>query len=117
MTIVALDNRRRADTSHGDKRRSAGERHMRAIIFILIIAVLAIIIAIATGLLSINQIRGGRAPEVSTTHNGVSAKGGQAPAFDVETGSVKVGSKQTTVNVPTVQVQRQQGQAAAATNN
>jgi hypothetical protein len=96
---------------------AAGERHMRAIIFILIIAVLAIIVAIATGLISINQIRGGQAPQVSATHNGVTAKGGQAPAFDVETGSVKVGTQKTTVNVPTVQVQRRQDQTTAATNN
>ena len=30
----------------------------------------------------------------------MTAKGGQAPAFDVETGSVKVGTKETTVTVP-----------------
>jgi len=69
---------------------------MRAILLILIIAVLAIIVAIATGFLNINQIRGARTPEISTTSNGVVAKGGQAPAFDVETGSVKVGSKEAT---------------------
>ena len=68
---------------------------MRAIILILILAVLAIIAAVATGFLDINQIRGARAPEVSATSNGVTAKGGQAPAFDVETGSVKVGTRQT----------------------
>ena len=79
---------------------------MRAILFILIIIVLAIIAGIATGFLDINQIRGARAPQISATGNGVTAKGGQAPAFDVETGSVKIGSKQTTVQVPALQVQK-----------
>jgi hypothetical protein len=89
---------------------------MRAVIFILIIAVFVIVGAIATGFLNINQIRGAKAPEVTATSNGVTAKGGQAPAFEVETGSVKVGIKETTVKVPTVEVQKA-GQNQLATNN
>ena len=89
---------------------------MRAVILVLIIAVVAIVAAIATGFLNINQIRGAKAPEVTATRNGVTAKGGQAPAFDVETGSVKVGSKDATVKVPTVEVQRA-GQNQAVTDN
>ena len=68
---------------------------MRAVLFILIVAVIVVIAGIATGFLNINQIRGRqgarRSPRLA---NGVTAKGGQAPAFDVETGSVKVGTKQ-----------------------
>lgn len=79
---------------------------MRAIIFILIIIVLGIVVALATGFLDVNQIRGARAPQLSTTGNGITARGGQTPAFDVQTGSVKVGTAQTTVKVPTVQVQK-----------
>jgi hypothetical protein len=91
---------------------------MRAILFILIIVVIAIIIALASGFLNVNQIRGGRAPQLTATGNGISAKGGQAPAFDVETGSVKVGTKQTTVKVPTLEVEKPgQNQAAAISNN
>jgi hypothetical protein len=90
---------------------------MRALLFILIILILAIIAAIATGFLDINQIRGARAPDISATHNGVTARGGQAPAFDVETGSVKVGTKETTVKVPSLQVQPPQNQAQPTTNN
>src|SRR3954452_13750316 len=71
--------------------------NMRSVLLVLMVAVLAIIVAVATGFLDINQIRGARAPQISTTDNGVVAKGGQAPAFDVETGSVKVGSGETTV--------------------
>ena len=91
---------------------------MRAVIFVLVILILIVIAGIATGFLNINQIRGGQAPEVSATRNGVTAKGGQPPAFDVQTGSVKVGTKETTVKVPTLEVQRAgRNQAAAATNN
>ena len=73
---------------------------MRAVLLVLIIAVALILIAVATGFLDINQIRGAK-----------------APAFDVETGSVKVGSKDATVKVPTLEVQKPQNQAAATTNN
>jgi len=81
---------------------------MRAVLFVLIVAVLVVIAGIATGFLNINQIRGAKAPEIAATSNGVTAKGGQAPAFDVETGSVKVGTKQATVKVPTLEVQKPQ---------
>ena len=91
---------------------------MRAIIFILIIAVLVIIAAIATGFLDINQVRGAKVPQVAATGNGVVAKGGQAPAFDVQTGSVKVGTKESTIRVPALVVEKPaENQAAAATTN
>jgi hypothetical protein len=91
---------------------------MRAVILVLIVAVAAIVAAIATGFLNINQIRGAKAPEVTATRNGLTAKGGQPPAFDVETGSVKVGTRNTTVKVPTLEVQKAgQNQTAAAANN
>jgi uncharacterized protein involved in outer membrane biogenesis len=91
---------------------------LRTIIFILIIVVIVVIAGLATGLVDINQIRGAKAPQISATSNGVTARGGQAPAFDVETGSVKVGSTQKTVQVPTLQVEKPgQNQAAAIQNN
>jgi hypothetical protein len=91
---------------------------MRTIIVILIVAILVIIAAIATGFLNISQTKPAQAPQISATHNGVVAKGGQAPAFDVETGSVKVGTQQTTVKVPGLEVQKPgQNQTAPATNN
>jgi hypothetical protein len=77
---------------------------MRAILLVLIVVVLALIAGIATGFLNINQIRGAQAPEVSATANGISAKGGQTPKFDVETGSVEVGTRNATVKVPSVEV-------------
>jgi hypothetical protein len=91
---------------------------MRAVLFILIVAILVVIAGITTGFLNINQIRGAKAPDIAATRSGLTAKGGQAPAFDVETGSVKVGTKQRSVNVPTLEVQKPRGNVAkAATNN
>jgi hypothetical protein len=91
---------------------------MRALILILIVVIVGVLIALGTGFLKLSQIRGAKAPEVSATRNGVTAKGGQAPAFDVETGSVKVGTKQTTVRVPALVVEKAaQNQAQAVTNN
>jgi hypothetical protein len=90
---------------------------MRAVILVLVVVIIAAIAAIASGFVDINQIRGAKAPEISATRNGVTAKGGQAPAFDVETGSVKVGTTNTTVKVPQLQVVPPQNEAAAATNN
>jgi hypothetical protein len=90
---------------------------MRAILFILIVGVVAIIIAIASGFLDINQVRGARAPDVSATGNGVVAKGGQSPAFEVQTGSVKVGSREATVKVPKLEVEPPENQADTVANN
>jgi hypothetical protein len=90
---------------------------MRAVLAILIIAVVVVVIALATGFLDINQIRGARVPQVAATGNGVVAKGGQTPAFDVQTGSVKVGTTQATVTVPKVEVQKPDRNQAAPTNN
>lgn len=77
---------------------------MRTILFILILVVVALLIAVATGFLDISQTRGAKAPQFSTTGNGVTARGGQSPTFDVETGSVSLGSQRKTVAVPSVQV-------------
>ena len=88
---------------------------MRAVILVLIIVVLVLLAGVATGYIDINQIRGAKAPEVSTTSNGIQAKGGQAPAFDIETGSVQVGTRNATVKLPDVKVVPP-GNQAAATN-
>jgi len=74
---------------------------MRALIFVLIVAIILVVAALATGFVNIARV-GGQAAEV----NGVNAKGAQAPPFDVETGSVKVGTKETTVKVPALIVQK-----------
>ena len=84
---------------------------MRAVLIVLILAVLVVIAGIVSGFIDITQIRGAQAPEVSATHNGVVAKGGQTPAFDVQTGSVEIGTRNATVKVPELQVKPPQGQA------
>jgi hypothetical protein len=83
---------------------------MRAVLLVLILGIVAIVAAIATGFLDINQIRGAKAPEVATTRNGISAKGGQVPSFAVETGSVKVGTSEANVMVPKVTVGKENRQ-------
>jgi hypothetical protein len=77
-----------------------GILQMRAILFILILVVLALVAALATNLIDISQTRPARAPDVAASGKGISAKGGQTPAFDVETGSVSVGARQQNVVVP-----------------
>lgn len=89
---------------------------IRTIIIILILAILVILAGIGTGFIDINQIRGAKAPEVSATGNGVVAKGGQTPAFEVETGSVTVGTKEAKVKVPALKVQKPEDANMAAAN-
>ena len=79
---------------------------MRVILVILILAVLAMIAAVASGLVNINQTRGARAPAMATGDNGVAVRGGQPPAFDIETGSVAVGTREANVVVPRVRVEQ-----------
>ena len=77
---------------------------MRAILFILILAVAALLIAVGTGFLDIRPTRSAEAPRVDLGEEGVSAEGGQTPTFDIETGSVAVGTTTRNVAVPTVRV-------------
>jgi len=92
---------------------------MRAILLILILAVVVLIGAIATGMLDISQTRSAKAPDVDVTRNGVTASGGQAPTFDVEAGTVTVGAQPTNVTVPapTVSINPAGNDAQAVTNN
>ena len=83
---------------------------MRAILLVLILIVIAAIALVASGLVDINTIRGAQAPKVEANERGIAASGGQTPAFDVETGSVAVGTGQTNVSVPKVTLERGQAQ-------
>ena len=74
--------------------RSSG---MRIGLIVAVIAILAIIAAFAFGLIDINQTRQTKLPEVSV-------QGGQAPAFDVDTAKVDVGTKKADITVPKVDV-------------
>ena len=73
---------------------------MRRIILVLIIAIVALIAAIQLNLLSFKQDRPAAIPGVEVTSNGITATGGQTPTFEVETGTVAVGTRDATVAVP-----------------
>jgi flagellar basal body-associated protein FliL len=83
---------------------------MRAILLILILAIVALIAAIATGFLDISQTREAKTPQISATTKGITASGGQSPAFQVETGSVQVQTGATNVTTPTVKIEGRQTQ-------
>lgn len=69
----------------------------RSGLIIAVVAVLAVIAAFAFGLIDIDQTKETKLPEVAV-------EGGQAPAFDVKTADVDVGTTNTSVEVPTVDV-------------
>jgi hypothetical protein len=80
---------------------------MRAILLILIIAVVVLIAAISTGYIDISQTREARAPSIDASDGTIRTSGGQTPTFDVQTGSVEVGSREANVAVPTMEVKRE----------
>lgn len=63
----------------------------------LLVVVALVVAAFAFGLVDIDQTRSAKAPDIKVS-------GGQAPAFDVDTAKVDVGSKKETIEVPTVNV-------------
>jgi flagellar basal body-associated protein FliL len=73
---------------------------MRAVLFVVIVAVLLLIAALATGLLRFSSGMGSR----TETAANATAAAHQSRSFDVETGSVHVGSRSTTVKVPRLEV-------------
>lgn len=68
---------------------------MRAILGLLLVIVLAGIAAFALGFINIDKTKDGKLPAIR-------AEGGALPAFDVKTGGIEVGTKNTTVEVPNV---------------
>ena len=79
---------------------------MRTIFLILIIAVIALIIGVKTGYIDTRQTQEARLPQVGAQGGKVTVQAGQAPKFDVQTGSVGVGSADANVAVPTIKVQQ-----------
>jgi hypothetical protein len=71
----------------------------RKILAILAIIVVIVIILFATGFWSVDQTREGELPDVD-----VSAEGGQLPAFDPDSKEVVVGTTETNIEVPDVDV-------------
>ena len=78
---------------------------MRAIFLILIIAVAALILAVITGMINLRQTEPAVAPGIETSDGKIVTRPGQAPAFDIETGSVGVGSGNASVALPKVEIQ------------
>ena len=78
---------------------------MRAIFLILIIAVVALILAVMTGMINLRQTEPAVAPGIETSDGKIVARPGQAPAFDLETGSVGVAAGNASVALPKVEIQ------------
>ncbi|GAA3997785.1 hypothetical protein [Sphingomonas humi] len=77
---------------------------MRAIILLLILLIVGAIALVATGFVNISQTRPAEVPAVAVGSDGVVIKGGQKPAFDVQTGKIEVGSGRATVPVPEIRI-------------
>ena len=76
---------------------------MRVILFILIIAVAGLLIAIGTGFMSIRPTSTAEQAKIGTSKD-QSINVSQTPTFDIETGSVAVGTKRKTMTVPVLKV-------------
>jgi hypothetical protein len=68
---------------------------MRAALAAIAIIALVLIGAIATGFIDIDQTQKARLPEV---------KGGQLPAYEADVGDIDVRTKNTTVEVPVIDI-------------
>jgi hypothetical protein len=74
------------------------EKHMRGILALVAIVVLLLIVGVATGFLNFSG-QGGKLPDVQV-------EGGKLPDVDANVGAVDVGTKNETIEVPTVDVKR-----------
>jgi uncharacterized protein (DUF58 family) len=77
---------------------------MRAVLLILILGIVVLIALFASGLVDVSQTREARAPQVEAVDGSIRAQAGQSPAFEVQTGSVEVGTREANVAVPKVEV-------------
>ena len=77
---------------------------MRAVFIILIVAVVALIAAVRTGMGTLPQTQPAVAPSIALENGKIVTRPGQAPAFDVQTGTVGIGTGKT-VAVPKVEIQ------------
>lgn len=78
---------------------------MRTVIVLLILVVAVLIVAVGSGLINVRQTEPAELPQVSVSEDGVAATGGRQPTFDVETGTVAVGSETRAVTVPKLEVE------------
>ena len=73
----------------------------RFILTILVLVVLAMIVAVATGFVDLTSSGQLRAPKVNVT-----AQGGEVPKLDVDTKEVVVGTTEKTVGVPKIGIEQ-----------
>ena len=85
---------------------------MRAVLLILILGVVALIALFASGLIDVSQTREAQMPRVEASKGAIRAEGGKAPAFEVQTGSVAVGTRDANVAVPKIEVKPTEKQVA-----
>ncbi len=78
-------------------RRSGGAGWLIAIL----VVVAVVVAAFAFGFINIDQTREAKAPTVK-----LETSGGQAPAFDVDTAKIDIGTEKKTIEVPTVSVEK-----------
>ena len=72
---------------------------MRAILVLIGLIALAIVVLMSVGMLRIEQQQGATMPKIT-----FDAQGGQLPKFKAETGSIGLGTTNTTVELPTVEM-------------
>jgi hypothetical protein len=85
---------------------------MRTVLLILILGVVALIALFASGLVNVAQTREARPPRVEAVDGSIRAQGGQSPAFEVQTGSVEVGTRDANLAVPKIEIKRDKTQVA-----
>ena len=78
---------------------------MRSILFVLILAVVALLAAFQLGLFRTEQTQPAKLPTVQADDGKVRVEPGQAPRFEVQTGSVGIGTRDANVAVPKVRVE------------
>jgi hypothetical protein len=87
------------DDNRRDGRSVATRSSTPGWLIAIIVIVALVIAAFALGLIDIDQVRGGKVPDVK-----VETSGGQVPVFDIDTAKIDVGNKKETVDVPTIDV-------------
>jgi hypothetical protein len=88
---------------------------MRAIFLILIVAVVALILAVMSGMINLRQTEPAVAPGIETSDGKIVARKGQAPAFDIETGSIGVAGGNASVAVPKIEIKPGETRVAVPT--
>jgi len=72
---------------------------MRGLLVLIGLVALAVVVLMSVGMLSFKTEQGASLPTVT-----FNAKGGQLPKIKAETGSIGIGTTNTTVGVPTVEM-------------